>query len=294
MRTRALKRRQLSLLGVLVLAAVGGCGGQQASDTAVAVLDDPGPVHVHGLGVNPADGALFVATHTGLFRAAPDELRAERVAGRYQDTMGFAVVGPNRFLGSGHPDFKEKLPPFLGLIQSRDAGQSWEPKSLLGKVDFHVLEASGRRIYGFGSDFKMREERFLTSRDGGRTWERLAAPVPLLSLSISPADASSLIASGERRVYRSQNGGRSWTAVDAPAPGLVAWNAAGIFLAGGDGRVWRSPRPTGPWRVAGSIGGQPAAVDSGREGELLAALHDGTIKRSTDDAVTWRVRSAPR
>jgi hypothetical protein len=29
---------------------------------------DPGPVHVHGLGINPADDALFIATHTGLYR----------------------------------------------------------------------------------------------------------------------------------------------------------------------------------------------------------------------------------
>ena len=79
--------------------------------------DDPGPIHVHGLGVNPADGALFVATHTGLFRAARGEMRAQRVGGRYQDTMGFAVVGPDRFLGSGHPDGHEQLPPFLGLIE---------------------------------------------------------------------------------------------------------------------------------------------------------------------------------
>ena len=26
---------------------------------------DPGPIHVHGLGINQADGSLFIATHTG-------------------------------------------------------------------------------------------------------------------------------------------------------------------------------------------------------------------------------------
>jgi hypothetical protein len=130
------------------------CGGEsdEASDRR-AVIEDPGPVHVHGLGVNPADGALFVATHTGLFRAGPGERRARRVAGRYQDTMGFTVTGPDRFLGSGHPDGREDLPPFLGLIRSTDAGRTWEPVSLLGERDFHVLEAAGERIYGYGSDF---------------------------------------------------------------------------------------------------------------------------------------------
>jgi hypothetical protein len=43
--------------------------------------------------------------------------------------MGFAVIGPNRFLGSGHPDGRDSLPPLLGLISSSDAGESWRPVS---------------------------------------------------------------------------------------------------------------------------------------------------------------------
>ena len=87
-------------------------------------VTDPGPVHVHGLGINPADDALFIATHTGLFRVAGDSRNAARVADRYQDTMGFSVVGPNRFLGSGHPDAREQgQPPLLGLIQSTRRGR---------------------------------------------------------------------------------------------------------------------------------------------------------------------------
>ena len=70
--------------------------------------------------------------------------------------MGFTVTGPDRFLGSGHPDGREGLPPFLGLIRSTDAGRTWERVSLLGKRDFHVLEAAGERIYGFGSGFESR------------------------------------------------------------------------------------------------------------------------------------------
>lgn len=283
------------IVWLLVVAVVAGCGDEASTDRPnTAGVIDPGPVHVHGLGVNPADGALFVATHTGLFRAAPGEPHAERVAGRYQDTMGFAVVGPDRFLGSGHPDLREELPPFLGLMDSRDAGKSWQAVSLQGKVDFHVLEVSGRRIYGYGSDFESREPRFLTSGDGGRRWDRLDAPEPLISLAISPKDSRSLIASGERRVYESGNGGRSWSTVDAPAAGLLAWNANGVFLAGDNGRVWRRPRDVLSWRTAGSVGGQPSAFDNGRALELLAALHDGTIKRSADDGRSWTVRSAPR
>src|ERR671919_1083814 len=145
---------------LIVLVATGllvvGCGGDsddsgQAPSAGAPRVEDPGPVHVHGLGINPEDGALFVATHTGLFRAPEGEQTAQRVADRYQDTMGFTVVGPDRFLGSGHPDGREGLPPFLGLIESRDAGRTWEPISLLGERDFHVLAASGGGVRVVGS-----------------------------------------------------------------------------------------------------------------------------------------------
>ena len=59
-------------------------------------------VHVHGLGVDPGDGMLYAATHSGLFKI-PEQGEAERVANRAQDTMGFSIVGPGRFIGSG-PD----------------------------------------------------------------------------------------------------------------------------------------------------------------------------------------------
>jgi photosystem II stability/assembly factor-like uncharacterized protein len=208
--------------------------------------------------------------------------------------MGFTVIGPDHFLGSGHPDGREQLPPFLGLIESRDAGRTWRAVSLQGKVDFHVLEARGRRIYGYGSDWESRQPRFLTSSDGGRHWQRLEAPEPLVSLTISPEDSRELMASGDRRVFRSRDGGRSWSVIGAPGAGLLAWTRDGVILVDLDGSVWNGSDPAaGRWRPLGSIGGEPAALDSGPDGELLVALHDGAIKRSTDAGRSWSVRSRP-
>ena len=129
---------RVALAALAIVASLAGCGGADGDDDgptgeADVPVADPGPVHVHGLGVNPADGALFIATHTGLFRAEPGERRAVRVGDRFQDTMGFTVTGPDRFLGSGHPDGREDLPPFLGLIRSTDAGRTWQP------VEYPVL-----------------------------------------------------------------------------------------------------------------------------------------------------------
>jgi hypothetical protein len=281
------------LLTIAVLfVLLAGCGDGGSGDRSAGPrIDDPGPVHVHGLGVNPKDGALFIATHTGLFRAPKNQQKAVRVADRYQDTMGFSVAGPDRFLGSGHPDFKKDpdLPPLLGLIESTDAGQTWEPISLLGQADFHVLEATGRRVFGFDSS----GGRLLASRDGGKTWRRRLAPEPLVSLAINPRDARQVIASGERALYVSRDEGRRWRRI-APAAGLLAWpEPERVYLIAGDGSVSRGNNATRAWRRVGNIGGQPAAFESEGKTELYAALHDGTVKRSTDGGESWGVRSRP-
>jgi hypothetical protein len=296
----SLSRIRTPVLGLLlaIVALVAGCGededrGLGSVPGGEPKISDPGPVHVHGLGINPKDRALFVATHTGLFRAARDEREAKRIGGRFQDTMGFTVLGPDHFLGSGHPDGREKLPPFLGLIESRDAGETWEPISLLGKRDFHVLEASGKRVYGFGSDFETREAGLLVSDDGGRSWEERAPPEGLVALAIDPDNQDRVVASGERWLYVSSDGGRAWRQVDGESS-LLAWPAPGqLFSVDAQGTVSVSGDAGRTWEEVGQVGGEPAAFEGEGADDLYVALHDGTVKRSTDGGASWAVRSTP-
>lgn len=287
----------LILLTGLMLSACGGAGSDGSSSEAAgsdaATSNDPGPIHVHGVGVNPADGALFVASHTGLFRIPEGESQPVRVGSDYQDTMGFTVVGPDRFLGSGHPDLRQDLPPYLGLIASDDAGESWEPRSLLGEADFHVLEASGSRIYGFGSDFESGREQFLVSDDSGKSWSELEPPESLLSLAINPVDPDELLASGRHDLFRSEDAGRSWRSVEGE-PGLLSWPEPGaLFLIDKNGSVLVSSETAGDWQPVGNVGGPIAAFEATSADELYAALHDGSIGESTDGGATWQVRSMP-
>ena len=284
------------MLLALTLVLAASCGGDSDSEreapaNGAAKVEDPGPIHVHGLGINPADGSLFIATHTGLFRAAKGQERATRVANRFQDTMGFTVVGPNEFLGSGHPDPREKLPPFLGLIRSRDAGKRWTPISLLGERDFHVLEAAGERVYGFGSDFDSRKQGFLVSLDAGRSWKERDVPEPLIALALDPSDPERLLASGERALYLSEDAGRRWHRMEGPA-GLVAWSDR-VVVVDSQGAVHSADDPGGRFRRVGDVGAQPAALATGPEADLYVALHDGTIKRSGDGGRSWSLRSRP-
>jgi hypothetical protein len=301
--------RSTSLLPVLAAAAVlAACSGDDdpserraqpptTDDTGAAgetpAVGDAGPVHVHALGLNPADGALFVATHTGLFREPRPGAKPTRVANRWQDTMGFTVIGPDRFLASGHPDGRERLPPFLGLIESTDAGRSWTPLSLQGEMDFHVLEAAGRRIYGFGSDWKTRTERLLVSDDRGRSWDERPVPEPLIDLAVDPGDADRAVAAGRDGLHLTLDGGRRWRQLPGK-PGLLDWTKGGLYSIDRTGIVRIARYNLMRFERVGRVGGEPAALFAADSRRLYVALHNATIKRSNDGGRSWWVGTPPR
>ena len=224
-RERAERRRRIAATGVLAAVAVAAgvaflaqSGGADGADTSRASSGLPplevetGVQHVHGLGVDPGDGVLYAATHSGLFRL-PEEGRAVRVANRAQDTMGFSIVGPGSFIGSGHPDPREDdvRPPLLGLIESDDRGETWDRISLHGEADFHALHAAHGNVYGYDST----SGTFMVSRDR-EEWDRRSR-LPMADFAVDPADPDSLLATTKGGVLRSTDGGRSWAAVaDAP------------------------------------------------------------------------------
>ena len=277
----------------LLLLGCGGGGGEAAPDQFTGVpleLQDPGAIHVHGLGYDRESKILYLATHTGMFRLPDGAAKATRIGDDHQDTMGFTLIEPDRFLGSGHPDARAKLPPYLGLIRSTDRGRTWVPISLLGEADFHVLRSQGKTIYGFDSS----NERLLASSDSGRSWKKLTAPEALLDLAVDPNDPKHLLASGGSVLYRSVNGGRAWQAVASGLAGYLAWPSANrVFVATLDGSILSTARATGPWRSRGSFGAPVAALLAVSDRVLFAALHDGTITTSSDGGISWKVRARP-
>jgi hypothetical protein len=269
-----------ALIAALLAVLLTDNGG--SSDAAA----DLGPVHVHGLGVNPADGMLYIATHTGMWRLPPGADKAVPIGESRQDTMGFTIAGPDHFLGSGHPDNVDE-PPLLGLIESVDRGATWRTISLLGQADFHVLRATGRRVYGYD----VSGARLLVSDNGGATWTERTPPAPVVDLALDPTEPDAIVATTAAGLFASADAGRTWMAIGAEI-GLVAWPARrGLFLMRGNGSVSVSSNSGRDWRQIGDVGGRPSAFLAHSPRELFAALHDGAIIQSLDGGRTWTTRT---
>jgi hypothetical protein len=270
---------------VAVVALAGGDDGSSGSPGSEGSAAGETIADVHGLGVNPADGALYIATHTGLFRSARGTATAVRVDAPEQDLMGFSVAGPDRFVASGHPGPDQQAPPSLGLLESRDQGRSWETLSLSGEADFHVLRASGDAVYAYDGALR-------ASRDGGRTWQQRQAPGQLIDVAIDPRDPDRVLASTGAGVRLSEDGGQTWRPTSLRVPVLLAWAPAGRpFAIDANGTI-RAGRASGSaWKRAGTWQGQPAAFAADAGGALYLAQGDGSVDVSSDGGRTWRPRS---
>lgn len=237
--------------------------------------------HVHGLGINPADGTLHVATHDGLYQLPAQGGTPRLVGDGRQDTMGFTVAGPNQFLASGHPAPGQGGPDHLGLIESSDAGVTWKTLSLAGEADFHALRYRHNTVYGYNSV----TGQLLTSADR-TTWQTRSA-VALRDFDVSPADPNILLATAQTGLQRSTDGGATWAQADGPPLLLLAWETTdrlwGITTSGG---VQRSTDGGSSWKASGRLAGQATAL-AAHDNTLYAAVHERGILRSTDGGSTW-------
>lgn len=291
-RTRRPAAPRIALVtGALLLGLVAGCADQEGLP-ATEPEGEPGLGHVHGLGVNPADEALYVATHFGLWVAEDGGL--QRVGDAHHDLMGFTVLGEDRFAASGHPLPEEDLPIHLGLIVSDDGGHTWRSESLMGEADFHALERTDDRLYGYDAT----NAQLLHSPDGA-DWEQRTSDLHLPALAIDPDDDAHLVAAraagaaeADTELVRSRDGGRTWERVEAPAPAQLSWRAAErLFLVDEQGGVHRSRDGGEDWSQRGRLPTAPGALLD-HDGRLYAD-HESAVVVSDDDGASWEVHATP-
>lgn len=271
-------------LAALLIWGLGCAGADEGTSSASIAAEEPGPIHIHAVQVDPADPAsVILATHTGLFRWARGDDRPQLVGTLRQDTMGFTVIGPERYLGSGHPDLRTDDPPLLGLISSTDGGRTWSPVSLRGEVDFHILRAAATRVVGLDSQ----TGSVFVSDDAGRRWVERTPPGELVDMVLNPADADHILASTTAGLVESRDAGRVW-GPSAGTPGYLAWPQKDtVFRLGPDGQVGYSSDGGRTWELRGRIGGEPSAFTAVDASKLLATTHTGDLKESRDGGLSW-------
>jgi hypothetical protein len=270
----------------LAVVSLAGCGSSDAATSAGRSSLSPGALpatHVHGVGIDPADGALLLATHVGLFEVGDDGTSVR--VGPVIDLMGFAVSGPGHFVASGHPGPGVDLPQPVGLIESTDGGRTWGQVSRQGVSDFHALAVSEAGVLGYdGSLWR--------SSDGER-WDQVAIPAPPATLAASP-DGKQVLATTRQGLLRSADDGSSWSGIQgAPLLQVVDWSGDAVGLVGVDpaGVVWTSADAGATWQQGPRLGYAPQAleVSGSGEGARVVVVTTEALLESTDGGRTFDV-----
>ena len=287
-------RRPVHLLIAAALAVTStACTAPDTAKTGEAstpARTDLGVGHIHGVDLNTDDGAVYVAAHRGLFRLEAG--RPVRVAQHVQDTMGLTIVGPDRFLISGHSDPAQAAPAHLGLVASDDGGKTWIPVGLSGQADFHALSAAGVTIYGFDS----LTATVMRSDDGGKGWQRGARFV-MTDLDVDPENPMHVVSATAAGVQESHDGGMTFTAVTPQPPrpltllDHVPYTGSsdrdpvlvGVDEAGG---VWALD--AGGWQPVGTVAGRPVAFTVIAPDRYLAAT-EAEVFGSDDAGRSWNL-----
>lgn len=272
----------LPFIAATALAVAGCTGGTQATsdaETTTAPVVNPRlttmPLspeldHLHGLHVD-ADGTVLAGTHSGLLALAPSG-NTTRVGTSDDDLMGLSgVPGTDTLFSSGHPGPSSDAPNPLGLARSTDGGATWEPRSLVGEVDFHALASDGHILVGFDTSSGL-----LASTDEGATWTSGAA-IGASALAVNDAGIWAATPDG---LLRSTDGAQTFgPALGAPALYLVAAGRDGsLWGMDGTGNAWRS-RDGQAWEEFTFVG----------EVEALTALdYDAAYAASSQELHTLR------
>jgi hypothetical protein len=285
----------LAIAAALAAAACSAPGPSAAPDQA-GPHTGPGVGfgHIHGIDLNPADGLIYAATHTGVFRLSRDG--PQRIADRYQDTMGFVVAGPDRFLGSGHPDPREPGPRHLGLILSTDKAQTWTTIALRGEADFHSLTVTGATVYGFDSI----DGVVMRSDDYGQNWQR-GATVSAADLDVDPANPTRVLATTPDGLMESTDAGLTFNP-SSPQPPRPLVMVDHVEKTGGDkepvlagvdesGGIWALGGAG--WSQAGALPGAPQAFTVLGADRYVAAT-ETRVLGSENAGRTWSLIAATR
>ena len=268
---------RLAALMMGSLLAITGCATDDAQKTPSTAVTPFG--HVHGIGLNPGDDRVYVASHNGVFRL--DDGTSTLVAGRAQDTMGFTIASADRFLASGHPGIGSDDPNPLGLISSTDRADTWDPVSLGAEADLHAIDTAGTLIYAYGSSGTI-----IRSDDDGQTWDAIA-PGEFIDIAADPTSPDQLLATTPTGALLTISPDAEPVQVTEAPPMVFVDRTSDGRIVGLDpsGSVLVGSNDAATWQERSSLGSPPEAL-SVRSDTWFAATEDGLFQ-SRDEGATW-------
>jgi photosystem II stability/assembly factor-like uncharacterized protein len=251
------------------------------------------PPFVGALEVDPADGALLLATNRGLYRVREGKIRPVRSRLGESDVakgLAFRFTGPGEAVGSGHPGRGRSDWAVLGLVRTTDGARTWNSVSRLGAADYHAIAVSGDTLAAAPGG----EATVLVSGDGGRTFQTRTAPLALQDLEMNPSDPEHWVGTAETGVHLTTDSGESWRPADPAGGARIAWPASdALFRTDLDGRVSRSSDGGVTWEDVGRVDGETQALAAVDERTLYAADLEGVVRVSRDGGETWEEFARP-
>jgi len=167
--------------------------------------------HAHGLGYS-ADGArIMIPGHQGIMIHGGG--RWSIAPGPERDFMGFAVTRDSIF-SSGHFPPGGARAPSLGLLRSRDGGQSWTSIGFENEVDFHVVaagyESNALYVHTTARNPRMPRAGLYQMVNEGVDWRSAGARGmrgEIFALAVHPTDEAMVAAATSEGLFLSRNGG---------------------------------------------------------------------------------------
>ena len=221
--------------------------------------------HIHQIKV--VEKKALVLTHEGLFELAGKN--DMKLVGKDKiDVMGFTTLGKALF-ASGHPPQGSKAPNPVGLVKSIDGGLSWEAVSLVGKVDFHLLEGAGSELYGADSQ----SGNLLHSADSGKTWSSLGTNT-FSDIAVSPEMPGMAVAIKSSELLFTENAFKSTTKIKNNLKiTQIEWRNSGLYALSGS-ELYKSSNTGKTWTKLSTFKAKPGILSASDQMMLVTVGSD--------------------
>jgi photosystem II stability/assembly factor-like uncharacterized protein len=261
------------------------------------------PNHLHGIGLDPENDRLYLASHFGLF--ALEDGQMHQVGEERSDLMGFTINpnDPSEIFVSGHPQGGGNL----GLLHSTDEGVTFE--QIFTGVDDEIVDFHGMTInpadpdwfYGAFMGFIYRSEdrgnTFTAFQAQGLDQTGLCWGVPCLAPSAN--DPQTVYAGTSQGLMVSNDGAETWeqlsgdlgqvaaVSTDPANPErIVAYTEAmGLVESVDGGQSWESRQGDLPITEGGFV--FDITLDSTNSDRMFVATMNNEVFETVDRGTSW-------